>query len=98
MNLHEHDRTFVATLAAMGAVIGFGQLLTGGEKITARLIIGRMIVGAGLSVAASSILMLLPELSPIAVTGLGAALGILGQSYLELAVQRWLGKRSNHAE
>lgn len=49
---------------------------------------------------ASSILMLLPEFSPIAVTGLGAALGILGQSYLEIleiAVQRWLGKR-NHAE
>ncbi|MCX8566966.1 MAG: Phage holin family 2 [Glomeribacter sp. 1016415] len=97
MNLHEHDRTMLATLAAMGAAIAIGKLLTGGEKITARLIIGSMIVGAGLSVAASSILMLLPELSPIAVTGLGAALGILGQSYLELAVQRWLGKR-NHAE
>ncbi|BBE09679.1 Putative Holin [Mycoavidus cysteinexigens] len=98
MNLHEHDRTLLAILAAMGAAIGIGQLLAGGEKITARLIIGRMIVGAGLSVAASSILMLLPELSPIAVTGLGAALGILGQSYLELAVQRWFGKHSNHAD
>lgn len=96
MNFHEHDRTIV-TLAAMGAAIAIGKLLTGGEKITARLIIGRMIVGAGLSVAASAILTLLPELSPIAITGLGAAFGILGQSYLELAVQRWLGKR-NHAE
>ncbi|BBE09624.1 Putative Holin [Mycoavidus cysteinexigens] len=85
----------LAILAAMGAVLGIGKLLNGGEKITARLIIGRMIVGAGLSVAASSTLMLLPELSPIAVTGLGAALGILGQSYLEMAVQRWFGKRSN---
>ncbi|MCX8566975.1 MAG: Phage holin family 2 [Glomeribacter sp. 1016415] len=91
MNLHEHDRTMLATLAAMGAVLGMGKLLAGGEKITARLIIGRMIVGAGLSVAASSILTLLPELPAIAITG-------LGQSYLELAVQRWLGKRSNHAE
>jgi hypothetical protein len=97
MNLHEHDRT-IATLAAMGAAIAIGKLLNGGEKITARLIIGRIIVGAGLSVAASSVLMLLPELSPIAVTGLGAAFGILGQSYLEWAVQRWLGKRSNHAD
>ncbi|GAM52740.1 phage holin [bacterium endosymbiont of Mortierella elongata FMR23-6] len=81
----------------MGAAIGIGQLLSGGEKITARLIIGRMIVGAGLSVAASSALTLLPELPAIAITGLGAALGILGQSYLEWAVQRWLGKH-NHAE
>ncbi len=96
MNLHEHDRT-LATLAAIGAAIAIGKLLTGGEKITARLIIGRMIVGAGLSVAASSILTLLPELPAIAITGLGAAFGILGQSYLELAVQRWLGKR-NHAD
>ncbi len=82
----------------MGATIAIGKLLTGGEKITARLIIGRMIVGAGLSVAASSALMLLPELPAIAITGLGAAFGILGQSYLELAVQRWFGKRSDHAD
>ncbi|GAM51540.1 phage holin family 2 [bacterium endosymbiont of Mortierella elongata FMR23-6] len=87
----------LAILATMGAVLGIGKLLDGGEKITARLIIGRMIVGAGLSVAASSVLTLLPELPAIAITGLGAAFGILGQSYLELAVQRWLGKR-NHAE
>ncbi len=97
MNLHEHDRT-IATLAAMGAAIAIGKLLTGGEKITARLIVGRIIVGAGLSAAANSVLTLLPELPAIAITGLGAAFGILGQSYLELAVQRWFGKRSDHAD
>ncbi len=94
MDLQEQDRT-IATLAVIGAVIAIGKLLTGGEKITARLIIGRIIVGAGLSVAASSVLMLFPDLPLMAITGLGAAFGILGQSYLELIVQRWFNKRSN---
>ncbi|UAW64984.2 phage holin family protein [Mycoavidus sp. HKI] len=45
--------------------------------------------------AASSVLMLFPELPLMAITGLGAALGILGQSYLELIVQRWFNKHPN---
>lgn len=79
-------------------MIAIGKLFTSGEKITARLIIGRIIEGAALSVAASSALVLLPELPPIAITGVGAAFSILGQSYLELVVQRWFGKPLNNAE
>ncbi|RYA89665.1 holin, partial [Enterobacter cloacae complex sp. 742-ADZ3-9B] len=50
------------TLAVMGALIALGKLLSSNEPVTARLAIGRVIVGSALSVAAGSALYLVPEL------------------------------------
>ncbi|KAB0641559.1 hypothetical protein WT67_29535 [Burkholderia stagnalis] len=83
----------VGGLAAIGGAIAMGKLLVGNEPLTARLIIGRTIVGSGLSVAAGAALTLFPDLPPLAVTGLGACFGILGQSYLELLAMRAINRR-----
>ncbi|KUZ70658.1 hypothetical protein WI40_13815 [Burkholderia ubonensis] len=90
----------VGGLAAIGGVIAMGKLLVGNEPLTARIIIGRTIVGSGLSVAAGAALTLFPDLPPLAVTGLGACFGILGQSYLELLAMRAINRRrdAEHAD
>jgi hypothetical protein len=88
MHLDSNDKTLL-TLAGVGAAMAFGKLLAGGERVTLRLIVGRLIIGAGLSMAAATALMMIPNVSPAALIGLGSALGILGQSFLERLVQRY---------
>ncbi len=83
-----NDKTLL-TLTGVGAAIAFGKLLAGGEQVTLRLIVGRLIIGAGLSTAAATALMMIPNVPPVALVGLGSALGILGQSFLERLVQRY---------
>ncbi len=93
MQFKSEDKTIIE-LATVGAAIAFGKLLAGGEKITLRLLAGRVIIGAALSTAAGAALAMIPNLPNIALIGLGSALGISGQSLLELLVQRWSGSRS----
>ncbi len=88
MQFDSNEKTLM-TLAGVGAALAFGKLLAGGEKVTLRLIVGRLIIGAGLSMAAATALMMIPNVSPVALVGLGSALGILGQSFLERMVQRY---------
>jgi len=63
-------------------------MFAGGEKITVRLFAGRVIVGAALSTAACAALAVVPDLPQLALVGIGSALGISGQSFLEMLVQR----------
>jgi hypothetical protein len=91
MQLNEHEKELV-TLFGLGAVIGLGKLLAGGEGITVRLVVGRMIIGAGLSASAGAILMVFHDLSPTALVGVASAIGILGQSALEAVLQKFVGK------
>lgn len=88
----EDNHWILLELAAIGAAIAFGKLLASGKKVTLRLIIGRLIIGAGLSIAAAAALMMRPNMPPIALVGLGSAFGILGQSCLEWLVRHWFGK------
>ncbi|MEY0514445.1 phage holin family protein [Providencia manganoxydans] len=87
--MEEHEKTFI-TIAILGALIGIGQMLTGAEPITIKLFIGRVILGSATSVAAGAILIWIPDLSPLAITGLASALGIAGYQAIEL----WLKKRA----
>ena len=93
MKFDPNDKTLCG-LAGLGAVIAVGKLLVGGQRLTLRLMIGRVIIGAALSMAAGAALALLPDLPQIALIGLGSTLGISGQAFLELLVQRWLDKRN----
>ncbi|WP_373558190.1 hypothetical protein [Burkholderia sp. HI2761] len=43
-------------LISIGAVIGMGKLLVGGDRLTLHLLLGRMILGAGLSTSAGGFL------------------------------------------
>ncbi|WP_350024824.1 phage holin family protein [Providencia rettgeri] len=88
--MEEHEKTLL-TIAVMGALIGIGKMLTGAEPITIKLFIGRVILGSATSVAAGAILILIPDISPIALTGVASALGIAGYQ----AVEMWLKKRGS---
>ncbi|WP_347467498.1 holin [Burkholderia stagnalis] len=83
----------VGGLAAIGGAIAFGKLMAEPERPKLRIIIGRTIVGSGLSVAAGAALTLFPDLTPLAVTGIGACFGILGQQFLEVLAMRAVNRR-----
>jgi len=88
--MQDHEKTLMQLLL-IGAVIALGKVLASNEKITPRLIAGRVILGAAISVAAGAALVQFPDMSPLAVNGVGAGLGILGYQFCEMWLRRRLG-------
>lgn len=78
-------------LLMIGAAIAIGKLLTSNEVITARLAIGRIILGSATSLVAGMLLIQLPNVSPLAMIATGSALGIAGAQVVEAAARRWGG-------
>ncbi|KAF9396915.1 hypothetical protein CPC16_004248, partial [Podila verticillata] len=70
-------------LIIIGAVIGLGKMLIGGERIKPRLVIGRVIIGAALAMSAGAVLTAFPNLPPTGLVGIASLFGILGQNMLE---------------
>lgn len=87
--LTSHEKIMV-TLASMGALIGLAKVLESAEPLTLRLVVGRVILGSAVSMCAGAALIHFPDLPPIAINGLGAALGIVGYQAVEL----WLRRRA----
>lgn len=88
--MQDHEKTLMQLLL-IGAVIALGKVLASNEKITPRLIVGRVILGSAISVAAGAALVQFPDMSPLAVNGVGAGLGILGYQFCEMWLRRRLG-------
>ncbi|MFV9669876.1 phage holin family protein [Pantoea sp. KXB25] len=88
--MQDHEKTLVQLLV-FGGIIALGKLLASNEKITPRLIAGRVILGSAISVAAGAALVQFPDMSPLAVNGVGAGLGILGYQFCEMWLRRRLG-------
>jgi hypothetical protein len=82
----------VGLLAAVGAVVGLGQLLVSNEKITKRLVFGRALVSGGIGASSAAALVLWPTIPLAAQLGIAAALASLGTSALERLFQRVVGK------
>lgn len=82
---------FALLFAAVGIAIGLGQLLASKEQLSARIVIGRALSTAGISVAAGSVLIWFPELPLLGQIGIAAALASLGTSGLERLFQRLIG-------
>lgn len=91
MQLDEHEKNVLA-LAVIGAILGLGKLLADGERVRPRLVVGRAIVGAGLSMSAGAVLTAFPDLSPTGLVGIASLFGILGQNALEAVVQKFVGR------
>ncbi|AWE03434.1 phage holin family protein [Klebsiella pneumoniae] len=85
----------VISLFIIGALIVVGKVLAGGEPITARLFIGRMLLGGFVSMVAGVALVQFPDLPTAAVCGFGSMLGIAGYQAVELAIQRKIKKGEN---
>ena len=85
------DTKLLASLGLAGALIGLGQLLASGDKITLRVVLARSILSGalGLSVAAASLLF--PTLGYATSVGLACVIASLGTSALERLFQRFLG-------
>lgn len=76
----------LAILVAVGSLIGLGQLLASKEKLTGRIIIGRMLSSGGLALCAASALQYYPNIDPLALAGIAAVIASLGTSFLEKMV------------
>jgi len=89
--MHEHERGLLM-LVLGGALIGLGKLLVSDEAITVRLVIGRAVLGSAASVMAGIVLLQVPDISPLALLGIGSALGIVGAQFLETWIKRRASK------
>lgn len=63
-------------------------MLASNDPITPRLFVSRVLLGSLVSVVAGAVLIQIPDASPLAIQGLGAALGIAGYQVVELYLRR----------
>ncbi|HHQ6721689.1 TPA: holin [Serratia fonticola] len=87
-------RETIYRLALIGAIIAIGKMLIGGEKITLRVALGRVILGSAVAEVAGVALLHFDDIHPLALIGIACALGIAGFTAIEVAVKRWLNKES----
>jgi hypothetical protein len=80
----------IAVLVTVGVFTALGKLLASNEKLTWRLVFGRAIVSAALSLAAGAMLAFIPGLSTLALVGLACASAVLGEQFLE----KWLSSKT----
>ncbi|WP_269501123.1 holin [Burkholderia sp. IMCC1007] len=85
--MQEHEKTFLE-LIIMGALIGIAKLLVSSEHLTFRVIVGRALMGSATSMVAGVALLQIPNLDPLALLGIGSALGIVGSQYIEILLRR----------
>jgi energy-converting hydrogenase Eha subunit C len=79
--MQEHEKSLY-TLLVIGALIAIGKVLSSNDPITR--VISLAILGSFVSVISGAALLQIPDASPLAIQGLGAALGIAGYQVVEL--------------
>jgi hypothetical protein len=82
-----------AAFVLIGVLTAIGQIMQSQEPVTLRVAIGRCITTGGIAVVAGAGLTLFPTMPFIAQIGLAAALASLGNSGLEVLLQKILGRR-----
>lgn len=82
LEIPEESKTLLGLIAA-GAFIGVGKLLVSGDELSFRMIVGRAILGSATSLIAGVVLIQIPNIPQLALLGIGSALGIVGQQYVE---------------
>ncbi|OSN04784.1 holin [Lonsdalea iberica] len=85
--MSETDKS-VLSLFLIGLLIAVGKILISGKPISLGQFTGRLMLGGFVSMIAGVALIQFPTLSPIAINGVGAALGIAGYQTIELFLQR----------
>lgn len=90
----DKSETTMWTVGIIGAVIGIGQLLASGDKITARYALGRSILSTGIALSSFSVLAWLPDASPPLLVGVSALMASLGSSGLTMLAHRFFNPAS----
>lgn len=85
--MSETDKS-ILSLFLIGLLIAVGKILISGKPISLGQFTGRLLLGGFVSMIAGVALIQFPTLSPIAINGIGAALGIAGYQTIELFLQR----------
>ncbi|MCD0496950.1 phage holin family protein [Achromobacter sp. MY14] len=85
--MNDWERT-LAWLAGVGALVAVGRALTNKEALSWRVVVGRVILGSALSTVVTLLLIPYPDAPKPVLVGAAAAMGILGEQVLELAVRR----------
>ncbi|WP_395266259.1 phage holin family protein [Enterobacter soli] len=85
--MQEHEKSLYSLLI-IGALIAIAKVLASNDPITPRLFVSRVILGSLVSVVAGAALIQIPDASPLAIQGLGAALGIAGYQAVEMCIRR----------
>lgn len=85
--MQEHEKT-ILELIIMGALIGIAKLLVSSEQLTFRVVFGSALLGSATSMVAGIALLQIPNLDPLALLGIGSALGIVGSQYIEILLRR----------
>ena len=82
----------------IGATIGIGQHLLSPDRFSWRVIVGRALSTGGLAVVAGTMLMVQPNMSPLAQMGIAAGIASLGTAALEMAFMRFvIGRKTPDA-
>lgn len=89
-DIAEWWQTFFQALAftGIGVLIALGQILQVKEPITLKVALGRCITTGGIALVAGATLTLFPAIPFIAQIGIAAMLASLGNSGLEVLIQR----------
>ncbi|MBX6333970.1 hypothetical protein IRY61_01355 [Candidatus Saccharibacteria bacterium] len=78
----------MGAMGLVGIIAAIGQLLASKEKLTARIVIGRVLSTTALAMSAGGLMLWFADPHPLALIGTSAALASLGTSFLERLVQR----------
>ena len=91
------DWGFVATLAALLGLVAVGKLLAVPEQvITARVLVGRVIVTVALGLGvAYSLAVWLPNMNQESLLGVAILTAVLGEAFVETAINRVMGVKKS---
>ena len=89
----------LSPLGILGGIAAASRVLAGAEPITLRLFVGRTLLGSA-GVSAAALLVLHPNLDPLAIAGAGTAMGVAGYQLLKSScvMRRKLGEKENKEE
>ncbi|WP_140920168.1 phage holin family protein [Limnobaculum xujianqingii] len=90
------QESLILKIMAAGGIIGLAKLLVDNQKITLRLLFGRVILGSGIALTSGVFLIHNTKLDELALIGIACALGISGQTGIEWLFNR--GKNKNEPE
>lgn len=87
--MQDHERIAIE-LIAIGFAIAMLKYIGDESRPAWQIILARSILNGFTTLGAGAALLWLPNLSPLAILGLGAFIGALGSQYIEYALKKFI--------